>query len=164
MATTDSTPRLSASGLTVYNTVDPVVETTALDALDAVHTNSLKLLAMARVAGGSGVIERIAVISKADVASPLELHFFTEETSQTADAAFATTDAKAATYIDTVDTGVWRDFDTSRVWATSNKRIPYVCAAGDTAIYLVLQVPAGYTPTYGAADALTVLVQARRDD
>lgn len=163
MATTDSTTLADPTGSTVVATVVPVMETSSLDALDAAHTNSLKLIGMARAPGGSGVIERVTISVGADVATGLLLHLFTEETSQTADAAFAPTAAKALTYVGTIETGIWYGSSTARFTTNANVRLSYTCAAADTALYGVLQIPTGTTPTYGAADVVSIRLKARRD-
>lgn len=161
MATTDSTTIANPSGSSVVATVTPVMETSSLDALDAGHTNSLKLLGMARVNGGSGVVRRVTVIDKDDVGTGLLLHFFTAETTQTADAAFAPSDAEAATYLFTISTGAtWQDFNTSKV-ITVTGEYAYRCAAADSALYVTVQVPSATTPTY-TASGIVVAVQADR--
>lgn len=162
MATTDSTTLTSPDGWTVRASVVPVMETTAIDALDAAHTNSLKFLGMARVNGGSGVITKCTFVDAADVGTALVLHLFTAETTQTADAAFAPSDAEALTYVGSIPSTPWEDFNTSRVSTNAAIRLSYKCAAADTALYGTIQIPSGVTPTYGAADVLTVILQADR--
>ena len=162
MATTDGTPVLTPDGGSVLVTVTPVMETTALDALDAGHTNSLKLPAMARVAGGAGMITGARLIIKDDVGTALKVHLFTVETTQTADAAFAPSDAQAATYVGTLDFVTFEDFDTSRVSSLKDVRLAYKCAAADDALYAVIQVPSGVTPTYPSADGNVLVVLADR--
>lgn len=163
MATTDFTVTATPDGRTVTVLSTPVLETSQLDALDAAHTNSVKLIGMARVNGGSGTIRRATLISKPDVGTALKVHLFTAETTQTADAAFAPTDAQAATYIGTLDFVSFEDFDTSRVSSLRDIALAYKCAAGDTALYYTIQVPAGLTPTYTDADGINVVFLADRD-
>jgi hypothetical protein len=162
MATTDSTPLASPSGLTIVSVVVPVMETSSIDALDAAHTNSLKFLGMARSLGGSGVITGMKIVVAADVATGLWLHLFTAETTQTADAAFAPSAAQSLTYVDTIETTTWYGSATARFTHNRNVRTEYQCAAADSALYGVIQIPTGITPTYGAADVVTVALRAYR--
>lgn len=164
MATTSATAVVAGDNARVLiQTVVPVLDTNAYASLDALHTNDLLFPGMGRVLGGSGVITRMTIIDAADQGAAGVLHLFTGEltnTTHTANAAFAPTDADALLYVGSISFGPYSDFNTSQVSVNAAVRLAYKCAAASTSLYGVLQSLG--TPTY-AADSLTVILQAELD-
>lgn len=159
MATTDATPRRAAGNKLIIQTVVPVLQAAAAyDALDALHTNDLMFPGMARASGGAGIIRAMHLIDKDDQGIAAILWLFSaalSNTTHTVNAAFAPDDADAASYVGSIATGTYRDGNVNQE-ATTLLELPYVCAAGSSALYGVLQT-AG-TPTHTASGLTLVLV------
>ena len=129
-------------------TFAPTLDTSAYAALDAMHTTSIELENMAQAVGGSGVITALRVIDADDQGAAGVMHIFTAATTQTANSAFAPSDAEAATYVGSITFGPWEDFNTSRASFT-RAWLTYTCDAADTSLYAVLQTFG--TPTHTAS-------------
>lgn len=157
MATTDATEVTNNSAAPFRGsvfTVTPVVDNNnAYAALDAVHTNNLKFANI----GPSGVIVKLVVIDKDDQGIAGVLHLFTAETTQTANSAFAPTDAQAATCVGSIAFGPYEDFNTSRVSTNASVRLAF---AG-TDLYGVIQTLGA--PTYTTAAGLMLILQVEED-
>lgn len=160
MATTNATVVLSSVGfsLVAVASVVPVLDTNIYASLDALHTNDLLFGSMARQPGGSGTIRRMTVIDGADQGADGVLHLFTAalaNTTHTANAAFAPTDADALLYVGSIAFPTYQDFDTSKAGSTV-PNLAYRCADGSQSLYGVLQTLG--TPTYGASSLKVVLL------
>lgn len=140
----------------------PVVETSALDAGDAASTVTSVLRAARN--GKGGVIESITVVDKAEQSAELQIFLFIDEPASPAalDAAFALTDAVLAANLIGVVTIPAANYivelggaGVQSIAVLRKVKLGFVLPANKNKLWYQLRVTG--TPTYAAADALTLI-------
>lgn len=135
--------------------------TTAYSAGDQVGT-LFTVANAARAAGGTGRLVGITLLDDNDVIGPYDVVLFRASVTLAADnAAFAISDAAAASLIAVVPlSGAW-DLGNNRLAQAHSLSVPYDCSGG-TSLYAALITRAGHT-FFAAADDLTLTVHLERD-
>lgn len=118
----------------------------------------------ARVAGGGGTITKVVVIDEAGQLAPIDVVFFNQTFTATADnAPFDPSDADMANNIGYIDVAAtdYADFvDNSVAAKTSGLRMPFDYDLVGTSLFAQMVVRS--TPTYTATDDITIKITVRR--
>lgn len=146
----------------VWLEATPTVDTSAYAAGDLIG-GKLTLANAAKAEGGGGLVLMAGLIDMAAQEALIDVVLFNadpENTTFTDNAAFDIADADLANAIKPVQVFDWTGFnDNSIGWSEEAPR-PFVCAAGETALYAAL-VSRG-TPTFAAATDLRLRVAVLR--
>lgn len=142
----------------------PVLDTSAYQSGDSLHTADLTFENVVDTAGGSGLLVGLVIIDKANQAISTELWIFDAplaNTTHTANAAWNLADADAGSFVGLLKSGTWYASSNNAVTTRDWQEQPFQCAPGSRNLYGVL-VTRG-TPTY-AADSLVVKLQIDQGD